>query len=204
MHNALFPLTTLLLSTLTPAALACNTITGIKFTNYGFPDASGTPAYKCNGNKVIPTVKATTPSSVTAPITTPYAAAAASPSKSFLQECELIYIPLLKNTSACRTTAPAASTSKSTCTPSSRTRTSARRSASGTSGISIMAAPHSTRSSETRPSNLQVDNRVLFENGKCYNQVSQGRIYTGSDGHVSCPKKRDAQVEAGNDTVGRR
>lgn len=87
------PLSLFFLS-LTGSGMACSTVSGIKFTAYGFPDASGIPAYKCNGN----TVTTTGPNDRTqlgdGSFGKPYAAAAAR--NSIFQRCELLYMPLLK------------------------------------------------------------------------------------------------------------
>ena len=37
------------------SSMACKSVGGVKLTAYGFPDASGTPAYKCAGDRVLPT-----------------------------------------------------------------------------------------------------------------------------------------------------
>ena len=42
------------LLSLAGSSIACNVVNGVKFTAYGYPDASGTPAFSCNGNTVVP------------------------------------------------------------------------------------------------------------------------------------------------------
>lgn len=86
-------LTWVLLS-LASLALSCSSVSGVKFTAYGFPDASGTPAYACNGNTVV----ASQPGGKTVlgdgSFGKPYSAAAAG--NSVFAKCQLLYIPLLK------------------------------------------------------------------------------------------------------------
>ena len=84
----------LLVLSLIQSGMGCNTVSGIKFTAYGFPDASGTPAYACNGNNPV----ASQPGGKTVlgdgSFNKPYSAAAAT--GSIFKECELLYMPLLK------------------------------------------------------------------------------------------------------------
>lgn len=74
--------------------MACQTVSGVKFTAYGFPDASGIPAYKCNGNNVVPTGPNDRTQLGDGSFGKPYAAAAAG--NSVFKKCELLYMPLLK------------------------------------------------------------------------------------------------------------
>ena len=89
----ILPLALTLLS-LGDFGLGCRSETGIKFTNYGFPDASGTPAYKCSGSQVVQTQIGDRTLLGDGSFDRPYAAAAAA--NSVFPKCELIYIPLLK------------------------------------------------------------------------------------------------------------
>ena len=72
----------------------CAVVSGVKFTAYGYPDASGTPAYKCNGNRVVPTQPGDKTKLGDGSFQHPYAAAAAG--GSVFAKCELLYMPLLK------------------------------------------------------------------------------------------------------------
>lgn len=87
------PLSLFLLS-LTGSGMACETVGGIKFTAYGFPDAFGIPAYKCNGDNVAITGANDRTQLGDGSFGNPYAAAAAG--SSIFQKCELLYMPLLK------------------------------------------------------------------------------------------------------------
>ena len=87
------PLSLLLLS-LTGSGMACETVSGIKFTAYGFPDADGIPAYKCNGDSVATTSSSDRTQLGDGSFGSPYAAAAQR--NSIFQKCELLYMPLLK------------------------------------------------------------------------------------------------------------
>ena len=80
---------------LSGSALACSTVNGIKHTAYGWPDASGTPAYKCNGNTRINTVAGDKTLLGDGSAGKPYAAAAKI-SNSIFKPCELVYSPLLE------------------------------------------------------------------------------------------------------------
>ena len=75
-------------------SLACNAERGIKLTNYGFPDASGIPAYKCQGGNVVPTGPNDRTELGDGSFGNPYAAAAAG--NSIFKKCDLIYVPILK------------------------------------------------------------------------------------------------------------
>ncbi len=199
MHQNLISLLPVLLSALTPAALACNTITGIKFTNYGYPDASGTPAYKCSGTKVIPTVKGDHTLLGDGSYNHPYAAAAASPAQSFLKECELIYIPLLKKYFRVQDNCSGCVNKQVDLYTIQENKNVGQTQCEWDFGDFNYGGTTQHEVVRDPPSGLPTDTAVLFQSGKCYNQVSQGRIFPGSDGHVSCPKKREVEVE--NSTV---
>ena len=77
------------------SSLACKTVGGIRFTNYGFPDASGTPAYHCDGGRAVPSQPGQKTLLGDGSRNKPYAAAAARGSNTF-KECSVIYIPLLE------------------------------------------------------------------------------------------------------------
>ena len=84
----------LALVSLSDLSLGCKVERGIKFTNYGFPDASGTPAYKCSGGQVVPTQLGDRTKLGDGSFGNPYAAAAAG--NSIFKKCDLIYVPILK------------------------------------------------------------------------------------------------------------
>lgn len=75
-------------------SLACNVERGIKLTNYGFPDASGIPAYKCRGGRSVPTQPGDKTELGNGSFDNPYAAAAAG--NSIFKKCDVIYVPILK------------------------------------------------------------------------------------------------------------
>ena len=74
--------------------MGCGVVGGVKFTAYGFPDADGIPAYKCNGNQVATTGPNDRTELGDGSFGNPYAAAAAG--NSVFKKCELLYMPLLK------------------------------------------------------------------------------------------------------------
>ena len=76
------------------SAVGCGVVSGVKFTAYGFPDADGIPAYKCNGNQVVQTGPNDRTKLGDGSFGSPYAAAAATGST--FKKCELLYMPLLK------------------------------------------------------------------------------------------------------------
>ena len=92
MHT-IIPLSFLVLS-LTGSSAGCGVVSGVKFTAYGFPDADGVPAYKCNGNQVVQTGPNDRTELGDGSSGNPYAAAAATGST--FKKCELLYMPLLK------------------------------------------------------------------------------------------------------------
>lgn len=87
------PLALAILS-LSGSSVGCSTEKGIKLTNYGFPDASGTPAYKCKGGKVVNTQQGDKTELGDGSFKNPYAAAASG--NSVFKKCDLIYVPILK------------------------------------------------------------------------------------------------------------
>lgn len=92
MHTTI-PLSLLVLS-LAGSTVGCGVVSGVKFTAYGFPDADGVPAYKCNGNQVVQTGPNDRTKLGDGSFGKPYAAAAATGST--FTKCELLYMPLLK------------------------------------------------------------------------------------------------------------
>lgn len=84
----------LALVSLSDFSLGCNVERGIKLTNYGFPDASGIPAYKCRGGRPVPTQAGDKTELGNGSFGNPYAAAAAG--NSIFKKCDVIYVPILK------------------------------------------------------------------------------------------------------------
>ena len=76
------------------SSLACNVVSGVKFTAYGFPDAPGTPAFMCQGTTVVPSQAGDQTPLGDGSFANPYTAASATGSP--FAECELLYHPLLK------------------------------------------------------------------------------------------------------------
>ena len=75
------------------SGFACNLVTSVKLTNYGYPDASGIPSYRCqNGSPVEP---GTSTELGDGSFNSPYAAAAAVTSNTF-KKCDKVYVPLLE------------------------------------------------------------------------------------------------------------
>ena len=75
------------------SGFACELAKSIKFTNYGYPDANGIPAYRCqNGQPVQP---GTSTQLGDGSFEKPYAAAAAGTSNRF-KKCQKLYIPMLE------------------------------------------------------------------------------------------------------------
>ena len=72
---------------------ACSLASNIKLTNYGYPDASGIPAYACQNGK--PVQPGTATELGDGSFGNPYAAAASSKSTRF-NKCEKVYIALLE------------------------------------------------------------------------------------------------------------
>ena len=94
MRSKLIPLALSFLPFLPNLTSACQLTTGIKLTNYGFPDASGTPAYKCVNGRPQNTVAGDRTELGDGSIRDPYAAAASA--NSVFQKCEVFYVPILK------------------------------------------------------------------------------------------------------------
>ena len=84
----------LALFSLSGFSVACSVSRSIKLTNYGFPDASGTPAYKCRGGNVVATRPGDKTELGDGSSGNPYPAAAAG--NSVFKKCDLLYVPLLK------------------------------------------------------------------------------------------------------------
>ncbi|KAL8748097.1 MAG: hypothetical protein Q9190_000125 [Brigantiaea leucoxantha] len=84
----------LLLLSLTNPTIPCSIAAGTKFTAYGYPDADGIPAYACKGSQPISSSAGEKTMLGDGSFEKPYAAAAAL--GSVFQECELVYVPLLK------------------------------------------------------------------------------------------------------------
>ena len=89
---SIFDLSVALLA-LAGSGFACNLVTSVKLTNYGYPDASGIPSYACqNGQPVEP---GTATKLGDGSFGNPYAAAAAVTSTTF-PKCAKVYVPLLE------------------------------------------------------------------------------------------------------------
>ena len=189
---------------LSGSSWACSVQNGIKLTNYGFPDASGTPAYKCNGNTVVPTVAGDKTKLGDGSFGNPYAAAAAG--NSVFKKCSLIYVPLLEkyfrvqdDCSGCGvfpsiTPSPLNPTSLTTLAVSKQVdlyliqsnqnigQTSCEQqfgtfNYNGKVLHEVILAPGA---------GFQTNIQPLFANGKCFNKVADGRIFPNRDGTVNC------------------
>ena len=189
---------------LSGSGLACSVQNGIKLTNYGFPDASGTPAYKCNGGTVVPTVAGDKTKLGDGSFGKPYAAAAAA--NSVFKKCSLIYVPLLEkyfrvqdDCSGCGmfpviALSPLNPNSLTTLAVSKQVdlyliqsnqnigQTSCEQqfgtfNYNGKALHEVILAPGA---------GLQTNTQPLFANGKCFNTVADGRVFPGRDGSVNC------------------
>ena len=76
------------------SSIACASVDNVKFTAYGWPDASGIPAYKCSGNTVQTTGANDRTLLGDGSRNKPYAAAASA--NSIFKKCQLVYIPMLE------------------------------------------------------------------------------------------------------------
>ena len=184
MQSKLLPLALFLFSQ-TPSALACNTIGGIKFTNYGYPDASGTPAYKCNGNKVVPTQPGDKTELGDGSFKKPYAAAAADPSQSFLSECELIYLPLLKKYFRVQDNCSGCVDKQVDLYLIQSNQNIGQTQCEEDFGTFDYGHPlHEVV--RDPGSGFETDTAPLFQDGTCYYKPSQGRVFPNRDGQVKC------------------
>ncbi|KAI4158987.1 MAG: hypothetical protein LQ342_006960 [Letrouitia transgressa] len=168
----------LLFLSLTGSSLGCDVVSGVKFTAYGFPDASGTPAYKCNGNRVVQTQPGDKTMLGDGSFNKPYAAAAAG--GSIFKKCELLYIPLLKKYFRVQ----------DDCSGCDLYVVQANRDI-GQSGcerqFGTFQYGHPLHEVIRSPgSGFQTNTQPLFANHKCYNKPSDGRVFPNRDGHVQC------------------
>ncbi|KAG6999262.1 hypothetical protein G7Y79_00036g072180 [Physcia stellaris] len=178
------PLSLFFLS-LTGSGMACSTVSGIKFTAYGFPDASGIPAYKCNGN----TVTTTGPNDRTqlgdGSFGKPYAAAAAR--NSIFQRCELLYMPLLKKYFRVQDDCSGCVAKQTDLYIAQSNQDIGQTSCEQQFGTFNIGRPlHDVIRS---PGNgFEVLTKPLFDNNtkKCYNNPSDGRVFPNRDGQVQC------------------
>ncbi|KAL8952984.1 MAG: hypothetical protein Q9222_001135 [Ikaeria aurantiellina] len=166
--------------------LSCSTVSGVKFTAYGFPDASGTPAYACNGNTVVASQTGGKTVLGDGSFGKPYSAAAAG--GSIFKKCELLYIPLLKkyfrvqdDCSGC--------VSKQADLYIAQYNTDVGQTGCekqfgdfniGKALHEAVRAPASGFATNTQP---------LFTPGNCFSNPSQGRVFPNQDGQVTCPAK---------------
>lgn len=92
MHQ--FVAASIALLSLAGSSLACEVVNGVKFTAYGYPDASGIPAYKCQNGKPVNTGPNDKTELGDGSFGNPYAAAASR--NSVFKRCDVLYMPLLK------------------------------------------------------------------------------------------------------------
>ncbi|KAL9609208.1 MAG: hypothetical protein Q9167_006006 [Letrouitia subvulpina] len=180
----------LFLLSLTGSSLGCNVVSGVKFTAYGFPDASGTPAYKCNGDRVVPTQAGDKTMLGDGSFNKPYAAAAAG--GSVFKKCELLYMPLLKkyfrvqdDCSGCDLYVVQANKDigQSGCERQFGTFQY------GHPLHEVIAKPGPGFQTNNQSLPLLTGLHVaqpLFANHKCFNKPSDGRVFPNRDGHVQC------------------
>ncbi|KAL8795539.1 MAG: hypothetical protein Q9195_001960 [Heterodermia aff. obscurata] len=193
MHT-IIPLSLFVLS-LTGLSVGCGVVSGVKFTAYGFPDADGVPAYKCNGNQVVQTGPNDRTELGDGSFGNPYAAAAATGST--FKKCELLYLPLLKkyfrvqdNCSGCISKQADLYIAQS----NKRIGQTGCEQAFGTFNIGqplheVIRDPGS---------GFQVVTAPLFDNNskKCYNKPVDGRVFPNNDGHVKCGAQGNAVTSA--------
>lgn len=195
---------TLTLLYLSGSSLGCSVQNGVKLTNYGFPDASGTPAYKCVGDTVVPTNAGDKTLLGDGSFNRPYAAAAAG--NSMFKKCSRFYVPLLEkyfrvqdDCSGCGMLlflppSPLNPISLTTLTVSKQAdlytiqsnqnigQTSCEQqfgtfTYNGKVLHEVIVAPSSGFQTNTQP---------LFANGKCFNNPADGRVFPSRDGTITC------------------
>ncbi|KAG8526559.1 uncharacterized protein KY384_008760 [Bacidia gigantensis] len=169
-------LTTLLLPLST---LSCSVASGIKFTNYGYPDASGTPAYKCNGNNVVNTVAGDKTLLGDGSYEKPYAAAAEG--NSVFKKCER------------RRLARIVSKQIDLYLIQSNKKIGQTGCENQFGTLNYGSPLHSVI---RQPNNkFQVLIAPLFANGKCFNSPNDDRVFPKRDGGaVRCPQSKAADA----------
>lgn len=209
MHK--FLLTALALAALSKSSLGCDLQKNIKITNYGFPDASSYPPYICQGSQNI-TNSAHEPTALgTGTADKPYSAAAAGNSTIF-ERCALIYVPILKKYFRVQDVCPRCGefahlnlsvfpAEQISCTESAQVNLYLIQSNKNISQLSCENkfgtlnytgnGRHSVLLNP--PPDLPTDTSLLFENGYCYNNQSDGRIFPDQDYNSECFKRRSAR-----------
>ena len=173
----------LFLFSLSPSTLGCNVNGGIKLTNYGFPDASGTPAYKCQGNKPVNTVAGDKTLLGDGSFNHPYAAAAAT--GSIFKECDLIYVPLLKKYFRVQDNCSGCVSKQVDLYVTNSDKQEGQTGCEQQFGTFDYGKPlHEVV--QNPGSGFETDTQPLFLNGKCFNKVSDGRVFPARDGKVTC------------------
>ena len=207
----LLPLAFALIS-LSGFSLGCNPERGIKLTNYGFPDASGTPAYKCRGGQVVPTQAGDKTELGDGSFGNPYAAAAAG--NSIFKKCDLIYVPILKkyfriqdDCSGCGNVYFVLNLLFSLAKPIPRVvakqvdlyliQSNKRIGQLGCEQkFGTLASPgHVLHEVVHNPGpGFATDTRPFFVDGKCFNKPSDGRVFPARDGRVKCGRNGKEEI----------
>ncbi|KAL8831250.1 MAG: hypothetical protein Q9191_000970 [Dirinaria sp. TL-2023a] len=165
------------------SSLGCSTVGGIKFTAYGWPDANQSPAYRCNGNKVLPPKAGSKTELGDGSFKNPYAAAASG--NSIFGKCELLYMPLLKKYFRVQDDCGACDSHHTDLYIAQANKNIGQHDCELQFGDfdyskalhEVVRNPGAGFATNTQP---------LFANGKCYNKPSDGRVFPDRDGHVQC------------------
>lgn len=164
--------------------MSCASVSGVKFTAYGFPDASGTPAYACNGNTVV----ASQPGGKTVlgdgSFGKPYSAAAAG--NSVFAKCELLYIPLLKKYFRIQDDCSGCVAKQADLYIAQFNSDVGQTSCENQFGAFDIGKPlHQVLKDPGagRPTNTQP---LFTQGGGCFSSPSQGRVFPNNDGAATC------------------
>ncbi|KAL6713988.1 hypothetical protein ACLMJK_008482 [Lecanora helva] len=169
--------------------LACNLVKSVKLTNYGYPDANGIPSYRCqNGQPVQP---GTSTKLGDGSFNNPYAAAAAVTSNTF-KKCQKVYVPILKkffiiqdDCSACHATPDSWIDLYLVQSNKNIGQTNCEK-AFGTLSYTSNPNPYQHSVLVNPQSGYLTNTQPLFQNGVCYNQVSQNRVFPSCDAVAKC------------------
>ncbi|KAI4159148.1 MAG: hypothetical protein LQ342_006852 [Letrouitia transgressa] len=183
---------------------ACQLTTGIKLTNYGFPDASGTPKYKCVNGRPQNTVAGDRTELGDGSIRDPYAAAASA--NSIFQRCEVFYVPILKKYFRVQDDCSGCVARQADLYLIQSNANIGQTNCELAFGTLNYGRPlHSVL--RQPGAGFQTAKRPLFENGKCFNNPADGRVFPDRDRTAKCPTSQAADapeelssVDLGKDT----
>ncbi|KAL8842269.1 MAG: hypothetical protein Q9170_000595 [Blastenia crenularia] len=177
--------------------LSCSSVSGVKFTAYGFPDASGTPAYACNGNTVVPSKAGGKTVLGDGSFGKPYSAAAAAGST--FAKCEMLYMPLLKkyfriqdDCSGC--------VGKQTDLYIAQFNTDVGQTSCEQQFGSFNIGKALHQVIKDPGAGFPTNTQPLFTQGNCFSSPSQGRVFPDNDGKATCGANAQGATAQG-DTV---